>query len=274
MAGVYSTVLLIDVDHADLLVDKEQVAAVTGDPARPKAPVWHGGEILVAGHASLALEYVQLGQYAELEISKLVYGAGEHNADSDSYAARYQGSTDYTGHLVGGSLSLAKTSLDLATLATLKGKLTAGNSLRLSGVTLREVPEAGLLSGVMVSAVNGEPHDRILLVAPSRRLCDDRAVLAGTKHTTPPNFGSRTTGSFSVTSGPCTVAQGGRCVGRPAGYLPDDHCEIVVGGGGGKLGACPVFDISDMGDRLQLPADAPGVLPKPTLLPLAQQMRK
>ena len=45
--------------------------------------------------------------------------------------------------------------------------------------------------------------------------------------------------------------------------MPDDHCEIVVGGGGGKLGACPVFDISDMGDRLQLPADAPGVLPKP-----------
>ena len=178
MAGVYSTVLLSDVDHADLLVDKEQVAAVTGDSARPKAPVWHGGEILVAGHASLVLEYVQLGQYAVLEISKLVYGAGGQ-ADSDSYAARYQGSTDYTGHLVGGSLSLAETSLELATLATLKGKLTAGNSLRLSGVTLRDVPGAGLLSGVMVSAVNGGAHDGCFWLLPLLPLTLRRPCCAG-----------------------------------------------------------------------------------------------
>jgi hypothetical protein len=62
---------------------------------------------------------------------------------------------------------------------------------------------------------------------------------------------------FLVLSGPCTVAEGGRCVGRwPGGYLPNEDCEIVVTGAGGALGPCPVFDInySTMGpDCLTLP---------------------
>eukprot|EP01052_Picozoa_sp_SAG31_P029471 SAG31_NODE_2932_length_4897_cov_9.890163_1_plen_1249_part_00 len=73
--------------------------------------------------------------------------------------------------------------------------------------------------------------------------------------------------SFTVNSGPCTLAEGGRCVGRwPGGYGPNENCAItVVGGGGGGggdgaaggvLGACPVFDTSTWsgsGDHLTLP---------------------
>ena len=47
---------------------------------------------------------------------------------------------------------------------------------------------------------------------------------------------------FTVVSGPCTVSEGERCVGRPDGYLPNEECEITVTGGG-RLGPCPVFDI-------------------------------
>ena len=54
-----------------------------------------------------------------------------------------------------------------------------------------------------------------------------------------------TPGEFVVTSGPCTVSETRRCVGRwPGGYLANEDCEIVVAGGGGVLGACPVFDIN------------------------------
>ena len=50
---------------------------------------------------------------------------------------------------------------------------------------------------------------------------------------------------------PCAVSEGGRCVGRPGGYLPNEACEIAVGGGGGVLGACGVFDTYL--DRVTLP---------------------
>ena len=67
---------------------------------------------------------------------------------------------------------------------------------------------------------------------------------------------------FTVASGPCTLAWGGRCVGRwPGGYGPDEDCTIAVAGGGaagGVLGGCPVFDINhgtkgDFPDTLTLP---------------------
>lgn len=47
-------------------------------------------------------------------------------------------------------------------------------------------------------------------------------------------------GMFEVVSGPCTVSQGGRCVGRPNGYSQNEQCNIAVRSGG-ELGACPVF---------------------------------
>jgi hypothetical protein len=47
---------------------------------------------------------------------------------------------------------------------------------------------------------------------------------------------------FAVVFGPCTLADGGRCVGRwPGGYLPNEHCEIKVAGPG-TIGECPIFD--------------------------------
>ena len=48
---------------------------------------------------------------------------------------------------------------------------------------------------------------------------------------------------FFVVFGPCTVSNGGRCVGRPDGYGPDEMCTIGVGGRGGVLETCNVFDM-------------------------------
>ena len=55
---------------------------------------------------------------------------------------------------------------------------------------------------------------------------------------------------FVVNSGPCTTSEGGRCVGRPDGYLPNEECEIEVGGASGLLGPCSVFDINGNGDSV------------------------
>lgn len=57
---------------------------------------------------------------------------------------------------------------------------------------------------------------------------------------------------------PCTVSDGGRCVGRPHGYGQDEECNIVVGGTGmGLLGGCGVFDLSTAfpPDMITLPSD-------------------
>jgi len=57
---------------------------------------------------------------------------------------------------------------------------------------------------------------------------------------------------------PCTVSEGGHCVGRPDGYGPGEECAITVGGtGGGVLGPCTVFDtdgelLDTMGDYITL----------------------
>eukprot|EP01045_Picozoa_sp_COSAG04_P012453 COSAG04_NODE_839_length_9957_cov_18.873504_5_plen_419_part_00 len=63
---------------------------------------------------------------------------------------------------------------------------------------------------------------------------------------------------FIVTSGftTCTVSEGGRCVGRPGGYRPYEACAITVGGCGGVLGACPVFDTYPRQDPVTLPGGA------------------
>ena len=58
--------------------------------------------------------------------------------------------------------------------------------------------------------------------------------------------------AFVVNSGPCTVSDGGRCVGRPEGYLRGERCSISVGGVATiTLGKCQVFDTdTDHYDRV------------------------
>ena len=53
--------------------------------------------------------------------------------------------------------------------------------------------------------------------------------------------------SFAVHNGPCAVY--GQCVGRPAGYMPDERCEIeaILGG---TLAPCRIFDTDGGGDPM------------------------
>ena len=128
----------------------------------------------------------------------------------------------------GGSLSLASMAVPGAVLGVVEAQLSgAGSTLRLSAVTLPEQPEVGELKGTMTVEADGS------------------------KTIDPPAFGQ--TVPFLVLSGPCTVSDGGRCVGRPRGYLGSEACDITVGGGGGVLGDCCVFDICPGPDQITLP---------------------
>jgi hypothetical protein len=89
---------------------------------------------------------------------------------------------------------------------------------------------------------------------------EGKALIAPCETTTPISTTTTLAPSFTVKTGdPCTTAfvDGRACVGRPGGYLPNEKCDIVVGGGG-VLGPCPVFDIYDGGskDALTLPGGA------------------
>lgn len=122
------------------------------------------------------------------------------------------------------SFSLARLALPYpAWLTGVAGQSGTGSQLILDAVTFPEQPQHGMLDGT-VSVRTGE-----------EMLVFD-----------PPDLVPH----FVVVSGPCTAAvvDGHMCVGRwPGGYLPNEHCEIQVGGAGGALGPCPVFDISNDG---------------------------
>jgi hypothetical protein len=47
---------------------------------------------------------------------------------------------------------------------------------------------------------------------------------------------------FQLVSGPCTLSNDGKCVGRPQGYTEGESCNITVATGG-ALAACPMFQV-------------------------------
>eukprot|EP01050_Picozoa_sp_SAG11_P006470 SAG11_NODE_503_length_8890_cov_30.658628_4_plen_314_part_00 len=143
-----------------------------------------------------------------------------------------------------GSLSLASMAVPVAVLAAAETLLSGADStLRLVAVTLLELADLGPLTGIMTVDPPGLPLASLYLASDSKTV-------------DPPGFGVQNTGNFTVTSGPCTVFDGGRCVGRPGGYWGGENCAIVVGGGGGVLGACGVFDTTNSYDHLNLPETA------------------
>ena len=96
-----------------------------------------------------------------------------------------------------------------------------GSTLRLSAIIAWEAPDAGELTGTITVGADGS-----------------KATISATPWPT----------IFGVVSGPCAVSEGGRCVGRADGYGPQEECVITVGGGGGVLGPCGVFDMDKNGD--------------------------
>jgi hypothetical protein len=73
------------------------------------------------------------------------------------------------------------------------------------------------------------------------------AALSGGSPPPPPVSGA----VFTVTSGPCTLVNGGTCVGRPSGYGNSEQCQITANSAQ-VLGACPIFNTERSYDHLTI----------------------
>ena len=144
--------------------------------------------------------------------------------------------------VTGGTLSLASMAVPATVLGAAEGTLSdAGSTLRLDAVTVPDYPTSGPITGVVTVGDDGLSK----IVEPASMFSDYPNMFV--------DGHGWISGVFAVTSGPCAVSESGRCVGRPEGYGPNEHCAITVGGGGGVLGPCPVFDTDDGYDYVTLP---------------------
>ena len=209
-----------------LTVTPGQTVSVSSDRSL-QSPLWGDGGFTVQERGSLSLAYVTV------EIDRIVLGGGSLTRQASVMSGSVS-VTDGTASLSGctldasvsltttaggGALSLASMAVPGAVLGAAQAQLGGGGStLRLTVRTVSEALAAGELTGTMT------------------------VEAGGSKTIDPPTLFDSLPGVFTVTSGPCTVSDGGRCVGRPGGYLPNEACAIVVGGGDGVLAACGVFD--------------------------------
>lgn len=162
----------------------------------------------------------------------------------------------------GGTAGLTRCTLGTDAFGDTAGALitvTGGSSLSITSVVM----PGGLIPRLTDTGSTLQLDDVAFQEVPdslTHRLAGTVTVEAdGSTARDPPGF-MVTSLSFAVSSGPCAVSEGGRCVGRPNGYMPNEQCTItVVGFGVGLLGPCPVFDtesyavMTDGGDYLTLP---------------------
>jgi hypothetical protein len=196
-------------------------------------PIWGFGGFTVQQYGSLRLKNlviaaalaVSTGGHATVEGT--VFAAGTSVAVSGAAAQlALSGCTLQANATLsvsgGGHLSLA--SMQLST-ALLRSFLEGGNGLRDQGSVVA-------LAQVDVSVINRQLTGTITATSSP-----------GTRQYQPPGLLYFVNlSAFFVVSGPCTTRDGGRCVGRPHGYGPNERCEIVVARGG-VLGPCPVFQV-------------------------------
>ena len=124
----------------------------------------------------------------------------------------------------GGSLTLMDLGLPAEALTAIVTRLNgAGSSLTLVSVTVPGNANIGALTGTVTS--------------------DDY----GGRTINPQNLNGAGA-LLMVLSGPCELAEGGRCAGRPGGYRPNERCDIVAVGDL-VIDSCPVFSIDGQGDE-------------------------
>jgi hypothetical protein len=202
-AGVYVGMLLADAGiSTELTITPGQSVSVSGDSSLAQPPLWGSGGFTVQERGSLTLTYLAFGPSASFVVA-------------------------------GGSLSLASMAVPAAVLGAAEGQLSgAGSTLRLSEITVPEVPDWGILTVTTTVGPDG---------------------FTKTNEPATPFNGHARSSWFTVTSGLCAISDGGRCVGRPNGYGRNEDCTIIVGGGGGVLGECGVFDTQNGVDYITLP---------------------
>ena len=210
--------------NTDVVIQPAQDVRIGGDMDLAAKPSWGSGGFTVQDRASLVVAHVVLNS------DLTIVGGGSARLSACTLGATFSVTLSTGDGPV--SLGLASMAVPVTILATALAQQVlsgTGSALRLSAVTVPEFPDQGALTGTATVGVGGST-----------------AI-------DPAGWGLTGAPKFLVVSGPCTVSEGGRCVGRALGYMPDEACTIVVGGGLGVLGACGVFDTVSSGDYVTLP---------------------
>ena len=228
----------------DLTITPGQTVSVSGDRSLAQPPLWGSG-VTVEERGSLSMTYVTvasdlavLGGASLMLLSALMSGAVSVTGGTASLSGCTLGAS-VSLTTSGGSLSIASGVMSASNLVSAQREVAAAGTLQLTGVRVAEAPALGELTATVTTG-------------------DDCR-----KTINPPFFGTPVTSTFTVTSGPCTVSDAGRCVGRPQGYLGSESCQISVLGNGGPLGPCPMFSTARHGqwngryDGLTLPWQGP-----------------
>ena len=270
-AGTFMGTLTHDAGiGTDLTIQPGQAVLASGDitSLAQQPPLWGSGGFTVQERGSLSLTYVTAeGEFtvlggargvASLTLQSSVM-SGSVSVTSgvlivkDSTLSGSIVSADTSASLsactLGASVTLTTTSIwpstssmsldnmavPSAVLTTAKRLSGVGSTLRLSAITVLELPNQVALTGTMT--------------------VDDDSGPSAPKTIEPPGWGVTGPPVFVAVSGPCvcTVSDGGSCVGRPGGYGISEDCAIFVVGGGGVLGACSVFDMENGPDYITLP---------------------
>ena len=223
-AGAYIVTLTEDAGiSTELTIRPGQDVRVSGDPGLSAAPSWvdwGSGAFVVQERGSLSLTNLAL----ENDLSVLSGGSASLSGCVLETSFRLGAGRALDGHDV--SLSLSSMAVPQNALSMVVSRLSGDSTrVQLSAITVPELPDAGELTGTITVSEDGNMMIEGSLV----------------------RYGSPV---FDVESGECTVSEGGRCVGRPEGYGPNEYCAIAVVGGGGLLGECGVFDT--IGDSVTL----------------------
>jgi hypothetical protein len=225
-AGSYFVTLAADAGiHTDLVITPGQDVRISGDPGLAVAPSW-GSSFTVQERGSLLLTYISV----EGDDRHSVYLTLMAGSSVSLRMCTGLSSTSFSlSDMGGGSQSFSSMTVPRSTLSNVERMLRGpGNTLQLSAVSIPENPSSlGAITWTRTVEIDGTVS------------VDD------------PSFG--VSPNCIVQSGPCAVAEDGRCVGRPSGYGPSERCTIVVGGGGGLLGECGVFDTHGFNDAVTLP---------------------
>ena len=232
--GIYATMLIEDADlHTLLVFTAGQRATITGDPSLNRPVAWGDGGFRVQQHATLELTNVHV-EGGEL----IVYGT----ASLSDCALDASVSATVAG---GGALSLTSVTVPDAVVRSAFAQLSGvDSSFRLNTVTVPENPAWGTLTATVQADGTTQVEPRGLFDGEDLPGWFTVSAVQGCSHKTPDHQTQML--RCDDDTPPCTVSQGGRCVGRPEGYLPNEECIITVGGAGGRA-AVSAFQLPAIG---------------------------
>jgi hypothetical protein len=234
--------------YTDLTVRAGQIVTIVGDSAVESHPRW--------GSCFLGEDTCELLRHNPYVPDSHVNDGVCHDGSPDSCRADCAYGSDaadcHTKDCSAGDLSVQQHGYLSMTRINLDGMLALnmepGAEMSLTSMA---IPTSLLVAAAAGISRQSDGTGRIQLVevmlsdAPGRGEITGSITVepAGGRVFDPPGFLNIGYPRFTAQS-PCEVTSGGRCVGRPFGFGPNEDCTISVSGGAGPIAPSTMFDMT------------------------------